>query len=129
MGVEVGQTVYILYVQSEKNKRLYAAQITNIGRKYITVKYSAHSVLFDKGTLQQKDTVYGRGWDYKLFLTLEDYEKEVHREALIRAIHAKVYCYGWEKGISNDELRDVALALHLEEQVKAMVDKTCLTLS
>ena len=125
--LEVGQTVYIVAVQCADG--IIKATIEKIGRKYITVKLYSCRIQFDKETLIQKNTGYGTGANYKLYLTLSDYIAYANRRALIETIEKSVQRYGWDKGKGLFELREIAAALGVEKEAEELAASRELTIT
>lgn len=120
---EVGQTVYFLSYWNSRPNRLQTALITKIGRVYITVKIHGREEKFHKDTLKQKETGYGIGYNYKLFLTLEEYERWVERNAILETIEREVQRYGWLRGKNDDALHEIARALGVEKAAEDLAKK------
>lgn len=125
--LEVGQTVYLVGVQ--RARRISKATIEKIGRKYITVKLHSWRVQFDKETLIQKDTGYGPGADYTLYLTLEDYRTQVKKNAFVETINRVFRGYSWERKLSDGQLREIAVILGVEKEAEELAASRELTLS
>lgn len=125
--LEVGQTVYLVAVQ--RTRGITEATIEKIGRKYLTVKLHSWRVQFDKETLIQKNTGYGPGADYTLYLTLEDYRTQVERNALVDTISREFRRYRWEEKLSDRQLHEIAVVLGVEKEAAELAASRELTLS
>lgn len=102
----VGQTVYIRPAgnAARSNKNIIETKISKIGKKYIETEHFGDRNKFNISDGKEKDTGYGHGYDYILYLTRQEIEDEKEEGALLSHFN----CCNWYRfNLTLDQLRRV----------------------
>lgn len=88
MGIEVGQKVVLVPIDTYRNRKPVEAEITKIGRVYFTVKVYGNEEKFriDDHTQRYTDCGYGRDWE--LFLSWDAYNERKEFRVLFSEIRS-----------------------------------------
>lgn len=83
----VGQEVYLLTLGNGKNAdKIKKGEVIKIGRRYIRVRLGERKLAFDMFEHSENSSAYTPYWEYKLFLSEEEANRDVERTDLIRTV-------------------------------------------
>lgn len=109
--LRIGQTVYIEPAgdATRYGKDIIETKISKIGTKYIETEHFGKRTKFNISDGKEKDTRYGYGYDYILYLTKKEIEDKNEREELLGDLR-----YDWYRlNLTLDQLR----------RIKAIIDE------